>query len=299
MSSVVSLCNRRALCVAALLSSTLLLLSGCVSSNRTALAPTAKAELRSVDVAATVSQPELAADVNRSNVAAVTGGGLIAALIDVGIEASRAKKAEKTITVVRDSLVDFSAPEELRRAIETELGSEAPLPVCGVRLVQVKDDAAVLKALDPKADSVLVISTDYRLSPNFSTIRVLANVRLLSRKQGKDAPLYRNDFATYRHLPVALGADNEATAALWAENNGAHARAAMQACFAELAAMIKFDLQQGSEANLVAKEALTTQAPAAGRLANLQAGYVRGAYAKRTDDRTWVRLMTGELSSTE
>ena len=290
-------------CAVSLGSLALLLLTGCVSTNRTALAPAAQSQLKSVAVTATVSQPEIAADVDPSNVSAVTGGGLIGALIDVAIEAKRSKTAENTITPVRDALVDFSAPEALREALAAEMQTRnAPLPVIAVTLAEAKDDAAALKlARANTSDAVLVLSIDYRLSPEFDRIRVLAKVRLLPTKPGKDnpdQPLYQNEFATYRRLPA--GADRGAPVTLWAANHGARAREALKSCFAEIAAMTAFDLKQGAEANLLPKESLTVTAPAAGRMARVVRGIgIKGANVHHDGDRSWVRLQTGELSSTE
>ena len=295
-----------------LLSTAVLLLAGCVSSNRTALAPTAQTQLKSVAVTATVNQPEIAADVLRSNIGQSAGasggfiGGLIGGIIDASIEAKRAKKAETDITPVRDALVDFNAPEELRTALSVDLQSSTPpFPIASVSLAEAKDDAAIGKLVGAsKCDAVLIIATDYHLSPEFDTIRVLAKVSLFSPKAGKNdgtPPLYRNEFATYRRLPTGAVSDRTASAASWAANKGALAREAMKSSFAELVAMIKFDLGQGAEANLLPKELLTTPAPAAGRQgAVMGPGVVfKGAVAQQHGDRKWVRLKTGELSSTE
>ncbi len=295
-----------------LLSLAILLLAGCVSSNRTALAPAAQSQLKSVAITATINQPEIAAEVLRSNIGQSAGasggfiGGLIGGIIDASIEAKRAKNAEVEITPVRDALVDFNAPEELRTALAVDLQNRTPpFPITSVSLAEAKDDAAIRKLVGAsKCDAVLVIATDYHLSPEFDTIRVLAKVSLLSPKVGKDAaapPLYRNEFATYRRLPTGSGSDRAASAASWATNKGALARDAMKNSFAELAAMINFDLSQGAEANLLPKESLTTTAPAAGRQALAMGPRIgfKGAIAQQHGDRKWVRLQTGELSSTE
>ncbi|MBI3886137.1 MAG: hypothetical protein HY302_10455 [Opitutae bacterium] len=307
-----SIRGSRQRCAVSLLSVAALLLTGCVSSNRTALAPAAQAQLKTVSITATVNQPELAADVLRSNIGQSAGaqggfiGGLIGGIIDATIEAKRSKAAESDITPVRDSLVDFNAPEELRAALVAELqNGNPPVPISSVALAAAKDDDAVRKLVAAsKSDAVLVITTDYHLSPEFDRIRVLAQVKLLSPKSsGRDesGPLYHNEFATYRPLPASAGSGRASAAAAWAANKGALAREAMKSCFAELAAMIKFDLGQGAEVNLLPKESLTTTAPAAGRQGVVMGPGVvfKGAVAQQHGDRKWVRLQSGELSSTE
>jgi hypothetical protein len=280
-----------------------LLFAGCATTNRTALVPAGLERIKSVNVTATIPQPEIAADVVPSNVTALTGGGLIAALIDVAVEAKRSKAAENAITPLRDALVDFNAAEALRTSLAEEMIPEAPVPVKAVNVaMEMKGDAIRQHVEAGAADALLLISVDYRLSPNFDRIRVLARVSLLQKGRGAagDKPLYQNEFATYRRLAVpALGKDNAAVVLQWSENKGAPARQAVLACFAELADMIEFDLQQGPEANMPAKDTLTTHAPATGRMAMMQGVDLRGAVARRSDARTWVRLPTGELSSTE
>lgn len=291
---------RAGLLVAGLASS--LFLTGCITSNRTALAPANVSRLKSIDVTTSLAQPEIAADVTQSNVAAITGGGLIGALIDVAVEANRAKKAEVTITPLRDALIEFNSGEVLRSHVSDKMHAEPLLPIRQVLITgPVKEKDVAEQAKKGEADGILLISVDYRLSPNFDRVRVLAHAVLFDKettaKGGK--PVYQNDFATYRALPT-VPKDRAEAITLWCADHGAPMRDALVASFAEIAEMIKFDLRQGEEANLVPKEAWTSGAPTAGRMALIQQGVtVRGAVAKKADDRTWVRLATGELSSTD
>jgi len=274
-----------------------LFFAGCVSTNRTALAPEASGRIKSVKATVLVAQPEIAADIETSNVAAAAGGGLIAALVDVAIDAHRSKKAEEAITPLRDALVDFNVAECLRATLEKGLGAQPPLAVTAVNLdLQMKPDAMRKSAETGGADAMLFISADYRLTPACDRIRVMAKVTLLPKTGTADGkPLYENQFTTFRAVPsVQAGAIQK-----WSDNKGALASDALQSCFAELAEMIVFDVPQGPEVNLLPKEKLTTSAPpvapamAAGRFIQ------RGAVEKKHGERTWVRLQTGELSSVD
>lgn len=278
-----------------------LLLSGCVTSNRTALAPANVSRLKLIDVTTSIAQPEIAADVSQSNVAAVTGGGLIGALIDVAVEANRAKKAEVTITPLRDALIEFNSGEVLRAHVSDKMQAEPLLPIRQVLITgPVKEKAVAEQAKQGEADGVLLISVDYRLTPSFDRVRVLAHVVLFDKETTAKGglPVYQNDFATYRALN-SPPADRAAAIKLWSENQGAPMRDALTTAFAELAEMIKFDLRQGEEANLIPKAAWTTTAPMAGRMALVQGLTGRGSVAQQAAGRTWVRLATGELSSTD
>jgi len=290
---------RAGLLVAGLASS--LLFTGCVTSNRTALAPASVGKLKAVDVTTSLAQPEIAADVNPSNVAAITGGGLIGALIDVAVEANRAKKAEVTITPLRDALIEFNSGEVLRTHVSDKMSAEPILPIRKVLITgPVKEKDVAAQAAKSDADGTLFISVDYRLSPNFDRVRVLAHVALFDKettaKGGK--PVYQNDFATYRAL-ATVPKDRAEAIKVWCENHGTPMRDALTSSFAEIVEMIRFDLRQGEEANLVPKESWTNNAPMAGRMAMVQGLSARGSVAKKTDDRTWVRTSTGELSSTD
>jgi hypothetical protein len=286
--------------VAGLVSS--LLLTGCVTSNRTALAPTTVSRLKAVDVTTSIAQPEIAADVDPSNIAAITGGGLIGALIDVAVEANRSKKAEVTITPLRDALIEFNSGEVLRTNVSDKLQVEPLLPIRKVLITgPVKEKAVIEQVKKGDADAVLLVSVDYRLAPAFDRVRVLAHVVLFDKEtlaQG-GKPVYQNDFATYRALATPPK-DRAEAIKVWCENHGTPMRDALATSFAELVEMIRFDLRQGEEANMVPKAAWTNGAPMAGRMAVAMGPAItgRGSIAKRTDDRTWVRLSTGELSST-
>jgi len=284
--------------IAGLVSS--LFLTGCVTTNRTALTPATVSRLKTVDVTTSLAQPEIAADVNPSNIAAITGGGLIGALIDVAVEANRAKKAEVTITPLRDALIEFNSGEVLRTHLSDKMQAEPLLPIRKVLITgPVKEKAVIEQVKTGDADGILLVSVDYRLSPTFDRVRVLAHVALFDKEtlaQG-GKPVYQNDFATYRALP-SVPKDRAEAIQIWCENHGTPMRDALATSFAELVDMIKFDLRQGEEANLVPKDAWTHDAPTAGRMAMVQGLAARGAVAKKTDGRTWVRLPTGELSST-
>ncbi len=54
-----------------------------------------------------VAQPEIKSDINPSNIAVATGGGLIGGLLAASQNAARTKKAEAAIEPVRNSLTGF------------------------------------------------------------------------------------------------------------------------------------------------------------------------------------------------
>jgi hypothetical protein len=275
-----------------------LLFAGCATSNRTALAPTAASQMISVTATATVTQPEIAADIELSNVSVYTGGGLIGALVDSAIDAKRSKKAEGEITPLRDAMTGFDTAETLRAELAKKMVGGATIPVKAVTVeMMMKPDAMRKHVGAGTADAEMFIFVDYRLTPNFSRLHVHATAMLISKKSPDEKPLYKNTFDLYRSAPPS---ERPTMIGKWADNHAAAARQALQDCFAELADMVVYDLQQGAEANMPAKETLNTSAPAVSVPASMaQRVTVRGVAIKRQDGRTWVRLATGELSADE
>jgi hypothetical protein len=280
-----------------------LLLTGCVTTNRTALVPAHVEKLKSVDAITTIAQPEIAADVDPSNIAMITGGGLIPALIDAAVESNRAKKAEVTITPLRDALIEFNGGETLRTQVSERMQSESEplLPIRRVLITKPMKPAEVLEQVrDTDADGLLLISADFRLTPAFDRVRVLVHVALYDKAvtAAGGKPIYQNDLATFRALKGGMPRDRAAAIEQWSANKGGPMREALVECFAELADMIKFDVRQGEEANMVPKADRTTTAPPAGRMGLVNGVTMTGAVVRKVDGRVWVRLPTGELSST-
>ena len=76
--------------------------------------------ITSTDTVLVVKAAEIGTEINVSNVAAATGGGLIPALIDSGINADRTKKAEEAAGPIRDKLIDFDFGAELQEDLARE-----------------------------------------------------------------------------------------------------------------------------------------------------------------------------------
>src|SRR4051812_38476632 len=81
---------------------------GCVAPIKQILPPESRVVAGGRNQLVTVPQNEIAAGINESNLTAAMGGGLLFALIDAGVNNSRAKKAEAAIVPVRNALVDYA-----------------------------------------------------------------------------------------------------------------------------------------------------------------------------------------------
>src|SRR4051812_32436107 len=80
---------------------------GCVAPIKQTLPPESRVVAGGRNQLVTVAQNEIAAGINESNLTGAMGGGLLFALIDAGVNNSRAKKAEASIVPVRDAIVDY------------------------------------------------------------------------------------------------------------------------------------------------------------------------------------------------
>jgi hypothetical protein len=244
----------RALLPLALLASGLL--SGCASTPRVIpMAGEASSQIRSTEIILALSQQEIAAEINQSNVAAAAGGGLLMALIDTAVNQSRAADAEKAIASLKNALVDYEFGKQLRAALEQELGRLSWINLQGSRTESSPDTKKIDEAVARStANAVLVVNTTYTLSPDFSSVKVKATVTgypktpelsTVAKKARPDTDpplLYRNDFsaATGIGKPYPSPA---AAASAWAEDNGKAARAALNSGAADLAKRIAADLE--------------------------------------------------------
>lgn len=191
-----------------------------------------------------VGQEEIAAEINPSQVSMVTGGGLLGALIDIQIQAERAKKAEAAIQPIRTALqgfdVDALAEASARSAIE-KMPWFQPGEMTFSRDTSASGRIAVLDAA--RTSQVALITFVYDVSPDFSAIRVLMAVEFAPRDtpQGKSATWRLTNGIVYRQSVTSVvqlvrpATDINYNAGVWAENGGARARRALTLAFAKVA----------------------------------------------------------------
>jgi hypothetical protein len=251
-----------------------IVLSGCAGPRVVPMANEATSRIRSTELVIAISQQEITAEIKASNVAQATGGGLIFALVDVAVNKSRADDAEKTVVEVKNALIDYDFPKQLRASLEQELGR---LPWVNLQATRAEASPDAGKIDDDvarsDANAVLVVKAAYSLSPDFSLINVKADVTghpktdeltALAKKARPDIDpplLYRNTFS------VANGGggpypDKETAAKAWADNNGKAARDALNKGAAELAQRIVADLE-AARARAQATEAAAAPTPSA------------------------------------
>lgn len=158
-------------------------------------------------------QKEMVADVDQSQMANATGGGLLFMAMDVAVNRSRANAAEAALQPIRDALADYDVGTELQQALSTRL---KPIPWLHVKKVDVVYDNKPISALlaASSEDALLLVTPSYALSSNFSDLRFETEVRVVPRAAhlmpadaGKDAdkrmiPLYKTRFAQHTSVTV-------------------------------------------------------------------------------------------------
>lgn len=135
--------------------------------------------ITSAETVLVVKSAEIGTEINVSNVAAATGGGLIPALIDSGINADRTAKAEEAAGPIRDKLIDFDFGAELQEDLARELATTGIEMIDTVELVRSEvADYRSEKVAKSKAPAVLFIDAAYSLSPDMGRIALSANAQM-------------------------------------------------------------------------------------------------------------------------
>jgi hypothetical protein len=194
-----------------------------------------------------VAQSEVKSDINPSNIAVATGGGLLGGLIGAAVDSARAKKAEELIGPVRTATADFDADA---LALETAKASFSDMewykanPVAAFgKDSSVAGKSALLDAATGK--QIAFVEYSYDLSPNFDAVRVVAKIEVANKAipasakgKGEKRLNLKNLAYSTRVTSVVLlkgvGEDKEVNALLWSADNGAVTRKALQLAFANL-----------------------------------------------------------------
>jgi hypothetical protein len=178
----------------------------------------------------TVAQSEIGAGIQPSTISAATGGGLLIALVDAGINNARAKTAEAAIVPVRDALTDFYFEQRAMAASEA-LAERTPwLGVTRTELNKDPSNASFSKALDASPNPQTLTTTySYLLDQNFRVAKLSVTVALIKKalpKNGKPehrALLANAVFARTFVFVVPLRNPTEEmdqNAVLWAKDGG-------------------------------------------------------------------------------
>jgi len=204
-----------------------------------------------------VAQAELKSDINPSNVAVATGGGLLGGLIGAAVDSARAKKAEVLITPVRTAMADVDADALAIQAAKASFANAewnrgANEPSFS------KDSSPIGKNayLDANPDGqTAFVEYSYDMSPNFDALRVVERIEVAAKSvPAANKPekrlqpkylVYGRTVASIVMLPDS-SKDKEANAARWAADNAKLTHAALTQAFAHLQDLTPRLLAMGS-----------------------------------------------------
>jgi hypothetical protein len=185
-------------------------------------------------------QKEIVADVEKSQVAMGTGGGVLPELYDMAVDRSRANAAAEALRPIRDVLVDYDVGTELQNALGTRLKAIPWLHVKKVDVVRDNKETQIPSLLAASSeDALLLVIPSYRLSSNFSVLKFDTVVRVVPRaahlmpaEAGDDAekrmaPLYKTT-VSYR-TSLTVEGDSVVSAGLtWARDGGKQIKEALR-----------------------------------------------------------------------
>lgn len=281
------------------------LATGCAKPIRVPMAEELKPQINSAKTLSGMETQELQVSIDVS-----TGGqafGLIGAIVDAGVNNSRTKSAESEVVPVRDALLGYDPSAPLASALSKELSQVFWLKNNTVEVKPMSDISGLPSWIEKSESDVLVlVRTDYRLTPKFDGVTVTAWATVHPRATSlvpQQKPffkmpgvLYANLFSVTYTLPnfpspnPTLGD----AAKLLAEEKGQKAKEMIDLGLAELAQMIAFDLQQPGT---VGEELY--KAPANAKQVTKQVGplLLAGHVVRESNGRQWVRCPDGRLIS--
>jgi len=197
-----------------------------------------------------VAQSEIKSDINLSNLAVATGGGILGGLIGAAVDSARAKKAEVLIAPLRTAMGDVDGDA---LAIETAKASFANAEwfTTAPDTNFSKDNSPAGKSayLDASSNAqTAFVEYSYDLSPSFDALRIIAKIEIAAKDsvaatakpEKRLSPknlVYSSSVASIITLPDA-SKDKDVNAARWAADNAKLARAALGQSFARLQILV-------------------------------------------------------------
>jgi hypothetical protein len=305
------------MCVVALA----VLLNGCTSVYRVALAPGASSQLNSSSVSGVIAveKDEIGTSINPSQTgtaisAGVGGliGGLIGGIIDSSANSKSSKNAEADVVAIRDGLLDYSFDQALANAFSRRFATAGGgVPALTALLVSKNTTVSEISRLarEAQSDAAAVIFVKHVMSPDFSNAVLVAEVAVCARSEalrkiavakdyaGQEVPvLYRNKIQSFWPLPATdrpAKPESKANAAVWAGDKADRLRAALDMAADEIAQAVHWDLSEP------ARESYDKDAPGGDESVqtsdhtNNAARVAQGKVYRRENNRVWLRAASG------
>ena len=244
--------------------------------------------------------------------------GATASLATDAINRSSGKELETIAAGIREGTLGYAFDQALMGAFSRRFASAGDgVPALSAVVVSGNTTVAEISRLVQEADgdAVALVFAKHLMTPSFSDFALEADVVLCAKSDAlrvfaakkfhgnqRVAVLYRNAFHSYWRIPAddwpehssqRKNAVRKANAAVWAKDNGARLRTALDSAAAEMAELIFWDL--GNPAREVFdKDFLGGSATVQTKKfkGNVMRG-VEGTAYRRVNNRVWMRSFNG------
>ncbi len=200
---------------------------------------------RSVQVS--VGQAELGSNINSTLGFAMVAGGAVGVIIEAGVGAERAQRAQLGITPVRHGLMDFDADQ---LAIDSTKAALAAMPWLEGQEPAFSRDATLFGKSDfltaAATSQVAYFTYVYDMAPDFSSVNVSVGIAIASKAQAKKGQPYTRlldkNLVYGQRVSSVVRLANPTTPAenaqRWAANDSALAKKALALAFTEAGDLI-------------------------------------------------------------
>jgi hypothetical protein len=237
-----------------------LLLSACAGPTRVALTPEVRQQLTDVSAKSIVWQDEVVVQAANPGATAALGGGLIGALIDSSVSEGRQNTIQAMINPFYAAVDDVDFRKDLWSALDTSFKGDYALKLNGFTKTALRSNKNPAADL-PKGRSVLLVNTEYTLTPDYSRLNMTTWATVW--QSGVDKPVYLNQFI---YQSSATGAGNTESIKQWSANKGERYRNVIAEGIAETVAMLKLDLASGATDSAQAKSVVLKKVDGAATL---------------------------------
>lgn len=198
-------------------------------------------------VRVSVGQAELGSNINSTLGFAMVAGGAVGVLIEAGVGADRAKRAQLGITPIRRGLMDFDADQ---LAIDSTKAALAAMPWLEGQEPAFSRDATLFGSSDfltaAPTSQVAYFTYTYDMAPDFSSVNVSVGIAIANKEQAKKGQPYTRlldkNLVYGQRVSSVVRLANPTTpvenAQRWAANDGALAKKALALAFTEAGALI-------------------------------------------------------------
>ncbi|MFZ4604715.1 MAG: hypothetical protein ACOYM5_00530 [Caulobacter sp.] len=198
-------------------------------------------------VQVSVGQAELGSNINSTLGFAMVAGGAVGVLIEAGVGADRAQRAQLGITPIRRSLMDFDADQ---LAIDSTKSALAAMPWLEGQEPAFTRDATIFGKSDfltaAPTSQVVYFTYVYDMAPDFSSVNVSVGIAIANREQAKKGQpftrLLDKNLVYGQRVSSVVRLANPTTPAenaqRWAANDSALTKKALTLAFTEVGALI-------------------------------------------------------------